>query len=1543
MGYCRRNRSVWKLAVCAAITLCALVAGCGSFPCIVRGSLPFTAVITIDTDQPTLSSGETTAFLRTVALGGHAPYSYSWRVVDPAGQEATHLLRFDKGVSAEFVAGALHGPYEIFCEVVDRCGTRVVGRKIVQVGSDLGLEVSAVRSGTTSTGIDLGRTVVNLPPTLVTPPFEIRWKASTPDGIVTVDLLDVPASPSPTFTGAGPFGTYLLTANIFDADGASFSKHALVTVSRMARLDVGVDRQFVNVGGGTTGRAQLFATVIGGDPPFQYQWEVVGQTGSTRSDLLWDASIETPIFESDHDVGRYRVRCAVTDANKRVFVASTTIETTPRLALDLTIDRAILSSDTAGGETEVRATTTGGLAPISYSWTAFDPDGNTATALITSNDGNTAVFRAGALPGQYIVRCTATSALGTTATNSVTVIVEGKLGVTVRSHRDSIPLLAPSHLRSVPVRAYIYGGSPPYRSTWFIIQPPRFGGSYVLASSSTRQMTFTARRESGVYTVVCRATDASGKTALDQQTIHVGKALAVKVLTDRLAIAPNGGVAGQVQLGASVGGGAKAYEYGWQVVDPNGNPANGLLTTTSEPSTVFTSTDIEGVYSVTLTVIDVIESVVSETVEIVVGNANGSGIRSGFSIDVSARKQALSPSGDTTTLTAITTGGVEPVTFEWSVLNPLDEDDNGRLDSTDSQTVVFTSGSLQGTFRVRCKATDLVGNSFTDSVQITVSNEFNLDVSANVTHVAPGKSVELLADRSGGEPNFTYRWSAIDQTGTLGGTFETGASSPGNATQADSNDAINRWTAPSLASRITGPYRISVVATDAVGNTFTDSIVINVSNAFLAELSASRQQIGPGEAVTLLADRTGGAANFTYSWTATDSGGAQAGAFTTGSTGPGSATQIATDDASNTWTAPPAGAGVLGTYHLSVTVTDASGNSFSDGVNVKVTDPFSINLVTATPLIASGGSPTIIADRNGGVALYTYSWTATDSSGVLVGNFTTGATGTGTAQQASVPDDATITWTSPAVVPGAPETFTITCVAADAFGSTFTDAIQFVRGTSDAMSQNLTANAAYIRPSQPVSLSTTFTGGVPPMDVSWSVTNEAGASAGVLLEATQLNKTGGSTNTWTAPAAALGVLGTYRVVAVVTDAGGNSFTDVVHVIVRDPFSVDLSASSTYIGPGNLIRLLATKQGGEGTYTYNWSAKNDAGTLIGTFTTGATGTGTALLAGVAGDGSNMWVVTAEGSYTVTVLGTDNRGDTFSDSLSIVVTSQEIFSLDVTADRRVVAPGETVNLAGDRTGGIPNFQYVWIAVNEAGATAGTLGAATQVGVVNDTTNTWVAPTGTSVSGTYRITGVLTDVSGRSFTDSVIVEVSTLALQNIFLAPPAANLAGVLIATNLSAAPGGADPGQQISAGLTNPTHPRSVQILITDADNSITGGTARVAGISAEGLAQSEVITIAASAGGSSTNVGVVPFATVTRIDLFTFTGVDAFLDTVSIGVGNKFGLTGPIEAATDVLYINEAGTVRTSGFTVDATVNQQGVTFNVGPNGANNYVVVFRAR
>ena len=82
--------------------------------------------------------------------------------------------------------------------------------------------------------------------------------------------------------------------------------------------------------------------------------------------------------------------------------------------------------------------------------------------------------------------------------------------------------------------------------------------------------------------------------------------------------------------------------------------------------------------------------------------------------------------------------------------------------------------------------------------------------------------------------------------------------------------------------------------------------------------------------------------------------------------------------------------------------------------------------------------------------------------------------------------------------------------------------------------------------------------------------------------------------------------------------------------------------------------------------------------------------------------------------------------------------------------------------------------------------------------------------------------------------------------------------------------------------------------------------------------------------------------VTQINLYGLTGdVEDFgADKVSLGVGTKFGLTGILTAASDVVYVNDSGTVMISGYTVDAATGQQGITFVNAPNGARDYIVVF---
>ena len=107
---------------------------------------------------------------------------------------------------------------------------------------------------------------------------------------------------------------------------------------------------------------------------------------------------------------------------------------------------------------------------------------------------------------------------------------------------------------------------------------------------------------------------------------------------------------------------------------------------------------------------------------------------------------------------------------------------------------------------------------------VNVSDAFSLNVTASISYVRPGGAVTLTADRTGGSANFNYDWTCLNSAGGSIGGF---AADPQNG-QAD--DVTNTWTAPAGL----GTYRIVCVATDADGNTFTDSVNIDVVDTFPA-------------------------------------------------------------------------------------------------------------------------------------------------------------------------------------------------------------------------------------------------------------------------------------------------------------------------------------------------------------------------------------------------------------------------------------------------------------------------------------------------------------------------------------------------------------------------------------------------------------------------------------------------------------------------------------------------------------------------------------
>lgn len=1475
--------------------------------------------------------------LRVLPIGGTAPYSYEWAVLGPAGRGLSDCLDSINQNIAQFTANNSDGPYEIRCVVQDARGGRYVARTVLQVGGEIGLDITTERVGVVAGGGPHGQTSLRLNPKFGVPPFRVTWVCTGPDGKIDNDRLDVSDPMVPRFTSSDQVGRYVLTATIIDSQGQTATESFIIVVGQDLSLDVVAERTTVLPGGGEGGMVRLVATAIGGTEPYEYDWEIIGPDGADRSELLWDRNSRWPIFESDSGTGTFIARCAVTDSAGTVLIGSTNIVVGEQITLNITADRVSLpvGSD-SGQQARISADVRGGHGGVTISWEITGPDGEDASSLLSNLEGESSVFTPGEVAGSYVARCSAVDGEGVLAGDSLTLFVGGTLGVVVSTSNPwpATGGLVPTGTAYLSTR--VYGGVPPYQYAWEVTDPSGEQDPVRLNDATLADPTFTSSLLAGRYFVVCTVADSLGERTADGVLLNVGQPLNVDVSVDRQSLTGGGGVSGQAQLITIINGGVAPYSFQWTVYDPSSAPDPARLSNTQIASPVFTSDLTTGTYRATLTTTDAMGVVFVDSVEIVVGSTGGGAAGQNLSASVELDRQTIASGGDAASAVVLTTGGVAPLTYAWSVTDPAGNAADGCLDSITADSVLFTSNGLQGTYRLRCSVSDVVGNVFTDSVQLTVSDDFYVDLTNIETHVVPDATVNLVANRTGGSGPFTYSWTCVNASGNLAGQFTIGSTGVGTGLTAGVDDVSNAWRAPAGVAAM-GSYRLTVTATDSLGRSFTDSSTIVVSDSMIVQLTANRVYVMPGQSLALTADRTGGSANFTYTWSSRNGAGNPAGTFTTGSTGTGSATQNAMDDVSNTWTAPNAGPGVLGTYRITVSTLDANGITSADTIMVIVEEPFSLDVRASDATIPAGATTTLTADRTGGERNFSFAWTARNSAGANAGSFSSGSTGTGAATQNNRSNDTTNNWTAPA---GVMETYTITCVATDGLGKRFTDTVQIRAGEDNALIVSLSADTVYAAPGDIVTLAADEQNGVANLSYAWTALNEAGAAAGGLGAANQAGLAGDASNTWTAPA----TLGTYRVSATVSDALGRQASDTVHIIVRSPLAMDLRAAAMLVTPSTPVSLTVEPVGGQGPFAYAWEAVDADGVDAGTFTTGAGATGTALQSG-AGAAINAWTVAGEGTYTITCTVTDSAGQVFSDSVPVIISIQQTLMVDIGVDGLSLAPGETVGLTATRIGGSPNYNYTWSVIDESGAAAGTLGAATHNGLAGDASNTWTAP---AADGTYRIRCLVMDAAGRRAAATASVRVSSLAIQNLFIAPAAPDTTSVLPETPLSWAAQGGDPGAQFTAanGLISPAHPRNVVITIQDANDSISGGLVRVSGRDARGFVQSEVITIPASSGSFSTSIGQVPFATVEQIDAFDFTGmINVFgqVDTISIGVGNKFGLTGLLRGASDVPYVSEGTSVLTSGYTIDLTSGQQGITFASVPNTARNYMVVFRAR
>ena len=339
----------------------------------------------------------------------------------------------------------------------------------------------------------------------------------------------------------------------------------------------------------------------------------------------------------------------------------------------------------------------------------------------------------------------------------------------------------------------------------------------------------------------------------------------------------------------------------------------------------------------------------------------------------------------------------------------------------DTQTVAETGGWVDFTVMIPNSYTQIrmsidthsTGNSYAHdialrNIRLTTSD---VDVVAVATlntqpqTINAGSNLQLDLDVVGNDP-ITYLWSEMDGNGNFSNT--------------GIQDPI--WTAPSPTSQTV--YTLMITITDDDGDTDSETVEITVRAAPTIPTVEITMPPGPvmvnsGEDVVLTAtsDHGGDGEAITHTWAS--------------SGGVGHFDDNMSRD--TTWTAPIiSGGSPSESYILTLIVTDSSGNSVTDTVEITVLplSPTNPTVVIDTPTEAMGSGLQIdlmaTTGHGGDQEPITHRWSVEPTGEGIFGN----------------PAMKDTTWTAPSVTEES--TYTLTLTVTDASGNESTDSIDII-------------------------------------------------------------------------------------------------------------------------------------------------------------------------------------------------------------------------------------------------------------------------------------------------------------------------------------------------------------------------------------------------------------------------------------------------------------------------------------------------------------------
>ncbi|WP_161569337.1 PKD domain-containing protein [Halapricum salinum] len=577
----------------------------------------------------------------------------------------------------------------------------------------------------------------------------------------------------------------------------------------------------------------------------------------------------------------------------------------------------------------------------------------------------------------------------------------------------------------------------------------------------------------------------------------------------------------------------------------------------------------------------------------------------------------------------------DSLTYEW------DTDDDGTYEVT-GETGSATYAD-PGSYAVTLRVTDSGGNTATDVVNVTVNDVTPPNADASNSQTSGDEDTSFTFDGTASTDNVgidTYEWD-FDGDGTVETTGAT----------------------PSYTYADPGTYTVTLTATDAAGNSGTDTLTVTVNDVTPPNADAGTDfTVDEDTSFTFDGSASSDNGNIaSYEWDTDDDGTYQL----TGAT-------------------PLANYADPGTYTVTLRVTDGSGNTATDTLTVTVQD-------TTAPTADAGPDQTVDEDTSftfdgsgssDNVAVTSYEWD-------FDGDGTTDATGP-----------------APSYTYADPGTYTVTLTATDDAGNTDTD-------TLTVTVQDTTAPTADAGPDQTVDEDTS---------VSFDGTGSSD-NVGVTTYEWDFDGDGTADATGPTPSYTYADPGIYTVTLTATDDAGNTDTDTLTVTVND-----VTAPTAEAGPDQAVSQDTAvdfdgtaSSDNVGVTSYEWDFDGDS-------TTDATGP------------TPSYTYTAAGSYTVTLTVSDDAGNTDTDTLTVTVN-------DVTAPTAEAGPDQAVSqdtavdfdgTASSDNVGVTSYEWDFDGDSTTDATGPT------------PSYTYTA------AGSYTVTLTVSDDAGNTDTDTLTVTV-------------------------------------------------------------------------------------------------------------------------------------------------------------------------------------------